>query len=131
MSKREFEPIKMTGYSEERVKKNGGRTYRIPFSLSDKPGRGWEEIFYQLWKSRCKKKSEPRAKARVRKNELVLIAPLGDVEYHFAKLREDINATNEQYREYIQQKNEKRLKREQRLLAEKRAIKHALEDLTY
>lgn len=131
MSKRQFEPIRMTGCSEESVKKNGSEKYRIPFCLSDKPVRGWEEIFYQLWKSRCKENSERSAKARVRKNELVLTSPLGDVEFHFANLRADINAANEQYREHLQQKNEKRLKREQRLLAERRAIKHALEGLTF
>jgi len=135
MSKQEFEPIMMTGCNEETVRKNGGKSYRIQFCLSDKAPHEWEECFNQQWKSRRKQNSTQRARAYVRKNELVLVSPLDDVGFHFPNLKADIDAANKQYLEHLNQKNgknsEKKRKREEKLIAERRAIHDALEGLTF
>jgi hypothetical protein len=135
MSKQEFEPIMMTGCNEETVRKNGGKSYRIPFCLSDKPPDEWEQCFTQQWNARRKQDSTRRAKAYVRKNELVLVSPLDDVGFHFANLKVDIDEVNKQYIEHMKQKDDKdskkKRKREERLFAERRAIHDALEGLTF
>lgn len=135
MSKQEFEPIMMTRCNEETVRKDGGKSYRIQFCLSDKPPHEWEECFNQQWKSRRKQNSTQRAKAYVRKNELVLVSPLDDVGFHFASLKADIDAANKQYLEHLNPKDgknsEKKRKREEKLIAERRAIHDALEGLTF
>lgn len=135
MSKQEFKPIMMIGCNEEKVTKNGGKNYRILFSVSDNPPHEWEESFNQLWKSRRKQNSTRRAKAYVRKNELVLVSPLVDVGFHFANLKADIDATNKEYLERLHQKDQKNSqkerKREEKLIAERRAIHDALEGLTF
>jgi hypothetical protein len=136
MSKQVFEPIMMTGCNEETVRKNGGKSYRIQFCLSDKPPREWEAGFNQQWKSRRKQNSTQRAKAYVRKNELVLVSPLNDVGFHFANLKADIDAANKQYLDQLSQKssdqkNEKNRKREEKLIAERLAIHDALKGLIF
>lgn len=135
MSKQEFEPIMMTGCNEEPVRKDGGKSYRIQFCLSDKPPREWEKFFSQQLKSRRKQNSTPRPKAYVRQNELVLVSPLDDLGLHFANLKTDIDAANKQYLDHLDQKNgknsEKKRKREEKMIAERRAIHDALEGLTF
>lgn len=131
----QFEPIVMTGCDEESVRKKGRKIYRFPFCLSNKPPREWEECFVQQWRSRRKQNSAQKAKAYVRKNELVLFSSLDDVGFHFANLRSDIEAANKQYIEHVKEKDgrgaEKKRKREERLAAERRAIHAALEGLTF
>ena len=135
MPKQKFEPIIMTGCDEEAVRKKGTKSYRIPFCLSDRPPRGWEECFNQQWKSRRKQDSTQKAKAYIRKNELVLLSPLADVGFHFANLKADIDTANKQHIEQIIQKDgkdsEKKRKREAALEEERRAIHAALEGLNF
>jgi hypothetical protein len=134
VSKRDFEPIRITGYNEERTTREKKNNYSIPFCLSDTPPRKWEESFNQLWKSRIKQNSTQKAKAYLRKNQLILDSPLDDVSFHFANLKTDIEAANSQYMEYIQQKNEKisekKRQRKEKLMAEKQALRDVLDKLT-
>ena len=135
MPKQKFEPIIMTGCDEAAVRKKGTKSYRIPFCLSDKPPQDWEDSFNQQWKSRRKQDSSQKAKAYIRKNELVLFSPLADVGFHFANLKADIDTANKQHIEHITQKDgkvsEKKRKREAALEEERRAIHAALEGLNF
>lgn len=135
MSKRDFEPIKITGYDEERATRERSKNYSIPFSLSTKPPREWEDSFNQLWRARSKQNSTQRAKVYLKKNHLVLVSPLVDVGFHFANLKTDVEAANRQYMEYLQQKNgkvsEKKRQREEKILAERQALRDVLEGLTF
>jgi hypothetical protein len=133
--KQKFEPIMMTGCDEEAVRKKGAKCYRIPFCLSDRPPQDWEDHFNQQWKSRRKQDSTQKAKAYIRKNELVLLSPLADVGFHFANLNADIDAANKQHLEHLKQKDgknaEKKRKRQAALEEERRAIHAALEGLNF
>jgi hypothetical protein len=125
----------LTGCDEESVRKDGDKSYRFPFCLSNKPPHKWQECFNQQWKSRGKQDSTQRAKAYVRKNELVLVAQLDAVGSHFANLKADIDAANRLYLEHIEKKNgknsEKKRKREEKLIEERQAIHDALDGLTF
>jgi hypothetical protein len=134
MSKHDFEPIKITGYEEERATKKN-KKYSIPFCLSDKPPREWQESFNQLWRSRVEQNSTQKAKVYIKKNCLVLISPLDDVSFHFANLKTDVEGANNHYTEYLQQKNEKvpekKRRREEKILAERQALRDVLEGLSF
>ena len=125
----------LTGCDEESVRKDGDQSYRFPFCLSNKPPHKWQECFNQQWRSRGKQDSTLRAKAYVRKNELVLISQLDAIGSHFANLKADIDAANRLYLEHIGKKDgkssEKKRKREEKLIAERRAIHDALDGLTF
>ena len=125
----------VTGVNEESVRKNGDNGYRVPFSLSDKPPQKWQECFNQQWKSRGKQDSAQRAKAYVKKSELVLVTQLDAVGSHLANLKADIDAANRLYLERIEKKDgknsEKKRKREEKLIAERRAIHEALDGLSF
>ena len=132
---KQFEPITLTGVNEESVRKDGDNSYRVPFCLSNKPPHKWQECFNQQWKSRGRQDSAQRAKAYVRKNELVLISQLDAVGSHFANLQADIDAANRIYLEHKEKKNgknsEKKRKREEKLIQERQAIHDALDGLTF
>lgn len=134
MSKHDFEPIKITGYDEERATKKNKR-YSIPFCLSDKPPREWQESFNQLWRSRVEQNSTQKAKVYIKKNCLVLISPLDDVSLHFANLKTDVEGANKHYTEQLQQKNEKvpekKRRREEKIQAERQALRDVLEGLSF
>jgi len=133
----DFAPIKVTACDENKVRKASGSKarYVVPFSLSAKPPRDWEDIFDDAWRSHRKKSPTPKAQAYVRKGAMVLESGLGDLKDVFANLRVSIDAANERYLEQLQQKAEKddkkRRKREEEKLAESRAIKEALEGLDF
>jgi hypothetical protein len=97
MSKPEFKPITLAGCDEAWVKKNGGKSYHLPFSLSTKPPPEWEDRFQRVWKSISKQQPAQRAKAFVKKKELVLVSPLSDVYFHFTNLNSAIDITNKEY----------------------------------
>lgn len=134
MSKQDFEPIKITGYDEERASRKN-KKYSIPFCLSDKPPREWQESFNQLWKTRTEQNSTQKAKVYLKKNCLVLVSALDDVGFHFANLKTDIEGANKQYTEFLQQKTEKipekKRRREEKVLAEKHALRDVLEGLSF
>jgi hypothetical protein len=132
---KQFEPIMLTGCNEESVKKDGDKSYRFPFCLSNKPPQKWQECFNEQWKLRGKQDSAQRVKAYVKKNELVLVSQLDALGSHLANLKADIDAANRLYLEHIEKKDgknsEKKRKREEKLIAERRAIHDALDGLTF
>jgi hypothetical protein len=134
MSKPEFKPITLTGCDEARVKKNGGKNYNLPFSLSTKPPRQWEAQFQQVWKSISKQQPAKRAKAFIKKKELVLVSPLSDVGFHFTNLTSAIEVTNKEYLESLQ-KNDKKLEKkrqhEEKQAEERLAIQAAIAGLSF
>lgn len=134
MSDSGFEPIIMTGCDEDRVKKNGGKNYQLPFSLSKKPPREWEDRFQQIWKSTSRQQPAQKAKAFVKKKELVLVSPLADVEFHFTNLNSAIDVTNKEYLESLQKndkKLEKKRQRQEKQAEERLAIQEAIRGLSF
>jgi hypothetical protein len=134
----DFVPIKITACDENKVRKasNSKARYVVPFSLSAKPARDWEDIFDDVWRTHRKQLSTPpKAQAYVRKGEMVIECGLGDVKDVFLKLRVSMDAANERYVEQLQQKAEKNEKkkrrREEETLAERTAIREALEGLDF
>ena len=133
----DFVPIKVTACDESKVRKasSSKARYVLPFSLSANPPNDWEDIFDDVWRSHRKRSSIPKAQAYVRKGEIVMECELGDVKNCFPNLRVSIEATNEEYLEQLKlkaQKNEKkRRKLEEEKLAERRAIKEALDGLDF
>ena len=133
----EFVPIKVTACDENKVRKasSSKARYVVPFSLSAKPPRDWEDIFDDLWRSNRKQSSTPKAQAYVRKGDMVMECGLDEVRNVFPNLRAFVDAANEKYGEQLQQKAEKnekkKRKREEEKLAERRAIKEALEGLDF
>jgi hypothetical protein len=133
----EFVPIKITACDENKVRQasSSKARYVVPFSLSAKPLRDWEDIFDDVWRSHRKRSSIPKAQAYVRKGEMVIECGLDDVKNVFPNLRVLMDAANEKYVEQLRQKAEKnekkKRKREEEKLAERRAIKEALDGLDY
>lgn len=133
----DFAPIKVTACDENKVRKASGSKarYVVPFSLSAKPQRDWEDIFDDAWRSHRKQSSTPKAQAYVRKGEMVIECGLDDLKNVFPNLRVSMETANEKYLEQLQQKAEKnekkRQKREEEKLAEKRAIQEALKELDF
>jgi hypothetical protein len=131
----DFVPIKVTTCDETKVRKASGSKsrYVVPFSLSGKPTRDWEDIFDDVWRSYRKRSSTPKAQAYVRKGDIVLECELADVKQVFPSIRELMDAANDKYLKQLNQKAEKdekkKRKREEDKLAERLAIKEALEGL--
>ena len=133
----EFEPIKVTACDENKVRKasSSKARYVVPFTLSAKPPSDWEDIFDDVWRSHRKRSSTPKAQAYVRKGEMVMECGLDDIKNSFPNLRVSIEAANEEYLEQLKQKakknEKKRRKHEEERLAERRAIKEAVEGLDF
>jgi len=131
----EFTPIRITDCDETKVRKASGSKarYVVPFSLSAKPPRDWEDIFDDVWRAERKRSPGPKAQAYVRKGDLVLESVLGDIKLNFAGLRASVEAANAKYVGHLQQRAEKdekkKRKREEERLAERQAIHEALEGL--
>src|SRR5262245_34692293 len=132
-----FTPIRVTGCDENKIRKASGSKarYVVPFSLSAKPPRDWEDIFDDSWRSYRKKSSTPKAQAHVRKGEIVVECGLGDVKTVFQKVRAFIQAANEEHSAQLKQKahknEKKKRKRDEEKAAEKRAIHEALDGLDF
>jgi len=137
MKESEFVPIKITGSDEEKVRRSSGRKgmYVIPFSLSAKAPRPWQDIFEDIWGLRRKLASKPKPQAYFRKNDLRIECPLADLHLHFQNLRADVDTANEKFAEELRIKAEKdskkKLKREEEKIAEKTAIHEALQALDF
>ena len=133
----EFVPIKITACDENKVRKasSSKARYVVPFSLSAKPTRDWEDIFDDIWHSHRKRSSTPTAQAYVRKGDMVIECGLGDVKNVFSNLRVFIEAANEKHMAQLKQKAEKnekkKRKREEEKLAERSAIREALKELDF
>ena len=131
----DFSPIKVTACDENRVRKASGSKTRfiVPFLLSSKPPREWEDIFDDAWRAYRKSSSKPKAQAYVRRGVMVLECGLSDVKQVFPHVRISMEAANEKFLSQLKQRAEKdekkRRKREEEKLAEKLAIKEALEGL--
>jgi hypothetical protein len=132
-----FEPIKITRTEESKVRRASGSKarYVVPFPLSAKPPRDWEDIFDDVWRSHRKGSAVPKAQAYVRKNELVIECTLGEIKPIFPTLRLSVDAANEKYLASLKhqaEKNEKkRRKREEEKLLERTAVHEALEGLDF
>ncbi len=133
----EFVPIKVTGCDESKVRKASSSKVRyvVPFSLSAKPPQDWEDIFDDVWRAQRKLSSAPKAQAYLRKGVMVVECGLEDVKNAFPNLRVSMEAANETYLAQLRQKAEKnekkKRKREEERLAERLAIKEALEGLDF
>ncbi|HKA17033.1 MAG TPA: hypothetical protein VKN18_01845 [Blastocatellia bacterium] len=133
----DFSPIKVTACDENRVRKaSGSKTrYVVPFLLSSKPPRDWEDIFDDVWRAYRKSSSKPKAQAYIRRGEVVLECALSDVKQVFPNVRILMDAANEKFLSQLAQRAEKdekkRRKREEEKLAEKQAIREALEGLEF
>jgi hypothetical protein len=133
----DFSPIKLTACDESKVRKSSGSKahYVVPFSLSAKPPRDWEDIFDDTWRSHRKRAAGAKAQAYVRKGEIVMECSLGDIKLQFPNLRSSVDTANEKYVRRLQQKAEKdekkKRKREEERLAEELAIREALEGLEF
>ena len=133
----EFEPIKITRSDESKVRRASGSKarYVIPFPLSAKPTRDWEDIFDDVWRSHRKGSAVPKVQAYVRKGELVIECTLGEIKPVFPTLRVSLDSANEKYLASLKhqaEKNEKkRRKREEERLLEKTAVHEALDGLDF
>jgi len=138
MAEPDFVPIKITGCDEERAKRasSNKKQYILPFTLSAKPPRSWEEAFDDVWQS-IRKKSDTSTKARayVKKGDIVLECQLDNVRELFGDLKTAAAEVNEKYLKVLQEKAEKnarkRQKREQELLADKQAVREAIAGLDF
>jgi len=132
----DFAPIKITGCDEERVKRVSGnkKQFIFPFMLSAKPPRSWVEAFDDGWQS-IRKKSDTKARAYVKKSEIMLECPLDNLRGLFDDLKSAVAEANEKYLKVLQEKAEKNArkqqKREQELLADKLAVREALQGLDF
>jgi hypothetical protein len=137
MKESEFVPIKITGCDEQKVRRSSGRKgmYVIPFSLSAKAPRPWQDKFEDIWGLRRKLASKPKPQAYFRKNELRIECPLGDLHLHFPNLRADVDTANQKFTEDLRIKAEKdskkKLKREEEKVTEKSAIHEAVQGLDF
>jgi hypothetical protein len=132
----DFAPIKITACDESKVRKASGSKllrYLFVFTLSNKPSQDWEDLFDDAWRSTRKEASTPKAQAYIRKGEMVVECGLGDIKIVSPRLKTSIESANQKYSEHLQQKAEKnekkRRKREEEKLAERLAIREALEGL--
>lgn len=138
MAEPDFVPIKITGCDEERVKKasSNKKQYIFPFTLSDKPPRPWGETFDDAWQS-IRKKSDSSAKARayVKKSEIVLECTLENVREVFGDLKSAAAEANDKHLKAVLGKAEKNArkqqKREKEVLADRLAIREALAGLDF
>ena len=137
MTDAKFEPIRITGCDEKRVRKSTRRkgVYIFPFSLSSKPPSEWSDAFEDIWRSHRKTTTKPKPDAYFRKSELVIECLLADLKLHFAIFSSDVDTANkahlEQLRIRAEKDEKKRRKREEETLAEKQAIHEALEGLDF
>jgi hypothetical protein len=135
--KAEFATITISGCNESKVRRASGNKahYVLPFSLSAKPPREWEDIFDDVWRSERKRLMNPKAEAYLRKGELILECALGDIEADFGVLRSSVDAANEKYTTHLKHKAEKnekkRLKREEEELATRQAIHEVIQRLQF
>ena len=137
MSAEEFQPIRIAGCDEAKVKKLSGnkQSYEIPFSLSARPPRGWQDLFEKSWRAARKGSGATKADARLQKNNVVLESTLTDLKAHFSVLKSAINDANTKYVEESKQKAEKDGKKRQRRHEEREAelasIRETLAGLDY
>ena len=133
----DFDPIKVTRSDESKVRRASGSRgrYVVPFTLSARPPRDWEDIFDDVWRSHRKGSGVPKAQAYVRKSELVIECTLGEIKPIFPTLRISVDAANEKYlasMKHQAEKNEKkRRKREEERLLERTAVHEALDGLDF
>ena len=133
----EFVPIRVTACDENRVRKasSSKARYVLPFSLSAKPTRDWEDMFDDIWRSHRKQSSTPKAQAYIRKGDMVIECGLEDVKNVFPNVRAFMETANQKYAEQLRQKadkdQKKKRKREEEKLEERRAIKEALDALDF
>lgn len=134
----DFAPIKITACDESKIRKASGTKllrYVFAFTLSAKPSRDWEDSFDDAWRASRKKSSTPKAQAYIRKGEMVIECGLGDISIVFPQLKSSIDSANEKYAIQLQQKAEKneqkRRKHEEEKLAERIAIREALDGLDF
>lgn len=134
----DFAPIKITACDEGKVRKASGTKllrYLFAFTLSAKPPRDWEDGFDDAWRAGRKQSKTPKAQAYIRKGEMVVECGLGDIKVVFPTLKSSIETANQKYAEQLQQKaekNEKKMrKREDEKLAERLAIREALDGLDF
>jgi hypothetical protein len=134
----DFAPIKITACDESKVRKASGTKllrYVFAFTVSAKPSRDWEDSFDDAWRASRKQSSTPKAQAYIRKGEMVIECGLGDISVVFPILKSSIDSANGKYSEQVQQKAEKnekkKRKREEEKLAERLAIREALDGLDF
>ena len=137
MTEATFEPIKITGCDEKRVRRSTRKkgVYIFPFTLSAKPPSEWADAFEDIWRSHRKTSTKPKPDAYFRKNELVIECLLTDLKVHFAVFSSDVASANEahlaQLRIKAEKDEKKKRKREEEKLAEREAIRQALEGLDF
>src|SRR6185436_12185250 len=107
--KAEFAPIGIKDCNESKVRKApGSKThYILPFSLSGKPPRDWEDIFDDVWRSERKRLANHKAQAYLRKGELMLECRIEDIEAGLGGLRLLVEAANQKYMTHLKHKAEK------------------------
>src|SRR6185503_17822526 len=131
--KAEFAPISINDCNESKVRRaSGSKThYVLPFSLSGKPPRDWEDIFDDLWRSERKRLANHKAQAYLRKGALILECRIEDIEAGLGGLRSSVEAANQKYTTHLQHKAEKsekrKLKRSEEELAEREAIHEVIQ----
>jgi hypothetical protein len=116
MSTDAFEPIKIVGCDEAKVKKQSGdkQNYAVPFSLSAKPPSGWEDLFEKSWRAARKSSGAAKADAYLKKGDLIIETSLGDLTLHFPILKSAVADANSKYLEETKEKAEKDGKKKQR-----------------
>src|SRR4030095_2823280 len=133
----EFEPIKITRSDEDKVRRASGSKarYVVPFPLSAKPTRDWEDVFDDAWRSHRKGSAVPKVQAYVRKGELVIECNLGDIKPVFPALKLSVATANEKYlaslKHQAEKDEKKRRKREEEKQLERAAVREALEGLDF
>ena len=131
----DFAPIRIVECDETKVRKASGSKarYVVPFTLSARPPRDWEDLFDDAWTAERKRSQNAKAQAYVRKGALVLECTLADIKTNFPSIRSSIDSANEKFSTQLQQKAEKdekkRRKRDEEKQAEKQAIHEALDGL--
>lgn len=137
MSADEFESIKIVACDEAKVKKLPGNKgqYAIPFSLSAKPPRGWQDLFDKSWRTLKKTSGTAKTDAYVKKNDLVVETSLPEVKVVFPVLKSAVADTNTKYEEQAKSKAEKDGKKKQKRKDEREAelaiIRDALSGLDF
>jgi hypothetical protein len=137
MSADEFESIKIVACDEAKVKKSRGNKgqYAIPFSLSAKPPRGWEDLFDKSWRTLRKASGTAKTDAYLRKSDLVVETGLAEIKVVFPVLKSAVVDTNIKYEEQAKSKAEKDGKKKQKRKDERDAelatIREALSGLDF
>jgi hypothetical protein len=133
----QFVPIKIVGWDENKVKKQPGdkECYAIPFSLSAKPPKPWAETLEKSWRGLRKAAGAPKADMYLKKGDLVVESPLGEIAQHFQILKAAVDEANNKYGELVAEKTEKDGKRKQKSHekreAELTAVREALAGLDF